>query len=117
MSKNSQGATLRSYVIGFVTSVYLTLTAYIVAAHHRFTRRNTIVTIIGLALLQFAVQLLFFLHIGQESKPRWRLVTFAFMVLVVAILVFGSLWIMTNLSYHNHSSSDINSYIHNQDAL
>jgi cytochrome o ubiquinol oxidase operon protein cyoD len=46
------------------------------------------------------VQLVFFLHLGGEGKPRWRLTAFLFMLLVLVILVFGSLWIMYNLDYH-----------------
>ena len=42
-----------------------------------------------------------FLHLGQEDKPRYQLTAFNFMVLVVLILVFGSIWIMQNLDYHH----------------
>lgn len=117
MSKNTQQASLWSYVTGFVLSLYLTTSAYLLVVHHTLARRNLLAAITGLALAQFAVQLLFFLHLGQESRPRWRLVVFSFMVLVVAILVFGSLWIMSNLNYHMTSPTAINKYIHNQDGL
>jgi cytochrome o ubiquinol oxidase subunit IV len=41
----------------------------------------------------------FFLHLGRETRPRWKLAVFLFMLGVILILVFGSLWIMTNLNY------------------
>ena len=37
---------------------------------------HLIYTIIGLALIQAIVQLIFFLHVGQEAKPRWELIIF-----------------------------------------
>jgi len=43
--------------------------------------------------------LIFFLHLGIESKPRWNLLVFYFMVVVLAILLYGSFWIMSNLDY------------------
>jgi heme/copper-type cytochrome/quinol oxidase subunit 4 len=42
-----------------------------------------------------------FLHLGQEAKPRYQLIAFNFMVLVVLVVVFGSIWIMQNLDYHH----------------
>jgi cytochrome o ubiquinol oxidase subunit IV len=62
--------------------------------------------IVALALVQLFIQLIFFLHLGRESKPRWNLSALAFAVIVVVILVFGSLWIMASLDYHggHHST-------------
>ena len=53
------------------------------------------------AVVQFFIQMRLFLHLGQEDKPRYQLTAFNFMVLVVLILVFGSIWIMQNLDYHH----------------
>ena len=49
--------------------------------------------------MQAIVQLIFFLHIGQEAKPHWETVVFCFTVLVLLIIVIGSLWIMYDLDY------------------
>lgn len=46
------------------------------------------------------IQLFFFLHLGQESKPYWNSQLFLFMLTILVILVIGSLWIMHNLSYN-----------------
>lgn len=53
-----------------------------------------------LAFGQFVVQLVYFLHLGTEQKPRWKLLVFWFMIVVVLIVVVGSLWIMYNLNYN-----------------
>jgi cytochrome o ubiquinol oxidase operon protein cyoD len=119
--KNTQdrtrsGATLRSYVTGFALSIYFTLTAYLLAVRHALFNRTLVLVLAGLALVQFVVQLLFFLHLGTETKPRWKLMVFLFMIMVVMVLVFGSLWIMSNLNYRM-TPDQINSYMNSQSAL
>jgi cytochrome o ubiquinol oxidase operon protein cyoD len=115
-------AKLTMYVIGFGLSLLLTLIAYNIAAlhlgtHHEFPPDAVLVPLfIGLALVQFVVQLIFFLHLGRESKPRWNLLIFSFMALVVFILIFGSLWIMSNLNYHQ-SATDENTYIIHDEGI
>ena len=104
-------ATYQAYVIGFILSLVFTLSAYgLVVVHvnsgHRWPGDQVLLPIIiVLALAQFIVQLMYFLHIGTEPRPRWKLLVFGFMTLVVAILVFGSLWIMNNLNYHSSARS------------
>jgi cytochrome o ubiquinol oxidase operon protein cyoD len=112
---NRENGTLKSYVTGFVLSILFTITAYLVVVHHNYySNHHAIVAIIiALALAQFMVQLLFFLHLGRETKPRWKLFVFFFMVTVVLILVFGSLWIMDNLNYRM-TPEQINTYMNNQ---
>ena len=92
--------TMRSYVVGFALSIALTLAAYFMVTHHALGRTALIVAIFALAMIQLYVQLVFFLHLGREGKPRLNLMTFLFMLLVLVIVVAGSLWIMNNLNYH-----------------
>ena len=108
--------TLRTYVTGFVASIVLTIGAYLLVTHHTLTRRTLIASVVGLALAQFLVQLLFFLHLGREAKPRWKLMVSLFMVMVVLILVFGSLWIMTSLNYRM-TPDQITKYMNSQAGL
>ncbi len=107
---------LRSYVSGFILSLYFTLTAYLLAVRHVFFTQTLVIMLAGLALAQFFVQLLFFLHLGTETKPRWKLMVFLFMIMVVLILVVGSLWIMSNLNYHQ-TPAQVNDYLRSQDSL
>lgn len=99
MNDPKQG-TLSSYLLGFVLSLLLTGTAYIVVTRHLFDGAGLVLVVIVLALVQALTQLLLFLHLGQETKPRWKLGVFLFMLLVLIILVGGSLWIMQNLNYN-----------------
>lgn len=95
---------VRSYVTGFVLSLILTLTAYLLVVHGVFSGWTLVYALAALAVSQLLVQLVCFLHLGRESRPRWNLTVMLFAVMVVAILVFGSLWIMKNLAYNHHHS-------------
>jgi cytochrome o ubiquinol oxidase subunit IV len=106
--------TLKTYVGGYVASIVLTVAAYLVVSRHLLSGNNRLIAAVAaLALVQFLVQLVFFLRLGRETKPRWKLLVFGFMVGVVGILVFGSLWIMSNLNYRM-TPSQMNQYMKDQ---
>lgn len=91
---------LVAYATGFGLSLLLTITAYVSVVNQSVSRNMLIAVVVGLAVAQLLVQLVFFLHLGREARPRLNLVVFLFMLLVISILVIGSLWIMQNLDYH-----------------
>lgn len=90
--------TLMSYVIGFIASILLTAASFFLVISRMLSGQALIYTIVGLALVQATFQLLFFLHLGKEAKPRWESVVFYFMLLVLLIIAIGSLWIMYDLN-------------------
>ncbi|MEO7904897.1 MAG: cytochrome o ubiquinol oxidase subunit IV [Candidatus Saccharimonadales bacterium] len=94
-------STQRSFVMysaGFIGSLVLTLTAYYLVTSSTFTGMTVATIIVGLALIQCAVQLVFFLHLGQESRPRWRLITMFAMLAIFIVIIFGSIWVMYDLN-------------------
>lgn len=91
---------MQSYTVGFVLSLILTLAAYFTVVNDILSGRTVVIVIAGLAVAQLLVQLVFFLHLHRESKPRLNLLVFSFMLMVVGIVVIGSLWIMENLNYN-----------------
>jgi cytochrome o ubiquinol oxidase operon protein cyoD len=91
--------TVFSYSIGFLLSLIMTMAAYLLVVNKLLEGRALIAALIALAIAQLFVQLIFFLHLGSESKPRMRLLIFLFMGIVLAIIVGGSIWIMDNLDY------------------
>ena len=115
MKQEQKDTRLKTYITGFILSVVLTLLAFSAVASHAYQTNFTIAVIVVLAVIQLFVQLIFFLHLAQESRPRWRLVALSFGVLVVAIVVFGSLWIMDHLNYNMmHSPQETKQYINKQ---
>lgn len=90
----------KSYLIGSALSVILTLGAYWIVADQWLSGWALYASVALLGLIQALVQLVLFLNVGREPKPRWNLVVFLFTVMVTLILVFGSIWIMNNLNYN-----------------
>jgi cytochrome o ubiquinol oxidase subunit IV len=107
---------LSRYIAGFVLSVMFTLAAYLLVTHHAADRNALVGLVIAFALAQFFTQLMLFLHLGEETNPRWKLVVFVFMTGVVAILIGGSLWIMTSLNNRETLPQELQ-YMNNQDEL
>ena len=87
-----------SYVVGFILSILTTLAAYIIVVKHVWPMETLVYIILGVAVVQLIVQLVFFLHIGRGS--HWKFITFIFAILVVLIIVVGTIWIMNNLNYN-----------------
>jgi cytochrome o ubiquinol oxidase subunit IV len=109
--------TFSSYLAGFLLSLLFTISAYLLVVVHFLTSLWLIAAIILLGVAQLLVQLIFFLHLGKESKPRWNLMVLSFAGVVLLILVFGSLWIMNNLNYHMATPHDIDKAIMNDEGI
>jgi len=92
--------TLKKYIIGFIASLFTTLVAYNMVTGHVMTGVGLVVVLGGLALIQMAIQLIFFLHLDEESGSRYKLAAFGFMAGILFIVVVGSLWIMHHLNYN-----------------
>lgn len=90
---------IKEYVFGFTASVVLTVEAFYLVDRSVLEGWRLIIVILALATLQLGVQLLFFLHIADEKKPRIKLLTLLYALGTVFIIVAGSLWIMSNLNY------------------
>ncbi|MBP9741991.1 MAG: cytochrome o ubiquinol oxidase subunit IV [Burkholderiales bacterium] len=92
--------TLKSYIIGFILSIALTIIPYALVVHHLLSGDALIIAVVLLGIVQLLVQLIFFLHLSANKAQRWNSMTFAFTVLIIFLLVVGSLWIMWNLNYN-----------------
>lgn len=107
---------LGTYITGYFLSIYLTMTAYLLVVNHAFDNAIMVSILATLAMLQFFVQLVYFLHLNAQRHARWRLFVFGLMVTVVVILVAGSIWIMNNLNYRM-TPRQVNQYMTSQDSL
>ncbi|MDM5101052.1 cytochrome o ubiquinol oxidase subunit IV [Aeromonas salmonicida] len=88
----------KSYLIGFVLSVILTAIPFWMVMDGGFTHQTMLITVVVMAVVQIFVHLVYFLHMNTSSEERWNLVALVFTVLIIAIVVVGSLWIMYNLN-------------------
>lgn len=109
---DKQGANrlLKQYVLGFVLSIFTTLGAYYVVVSEQ---PGAIWMIFTLALLQAVIQLYYFLHLGEELRPRLKLLSLLFMLVILLIIALGSLWIMHHLNYNmmDMSADEKDSYM------
>ena len=111
MSINKREGTMSSYITGFVLSIILTLSSYLVVTQNLIPKEMVIAVVIFLALLQFVVQAIFFLHLDKETGPRWNLIVFLSTLSIVILVVIGSIWIMTHLNYNVMPQEDVGNYI------
>lgn len=89
---------LKSYITGFILSVILTTLAFGAVMSEALSHGATVVTIFSAAILQILVHLYYFLHLNSSSEARWNILAMIFTVLIMALFVGGSIWIMHNLN-------------------
>lgn len=99
---DKEHGTTASYVVGFVLSLIFTIIPYFLVVEKVITGNALLVTILGIAVLQMAIQLLFFLHLGRGPKPLYNVVFFFATAGVIVLTIGASLFIMQNL-YRNMS--------------
>ncbi len=114
---NNSPISLRSYMIGGFLSLLLTLVPYYLVVNDVAKQGHLLVLLALFATLQIVVQLVFFLHITHESKPRWNLLAFLFMLLIVVIVVLGSIWIMSNLDYNMMNPGELNEQLLEREGI
>lgn len=91
--------TRRGYLIGFGLSAVLTaLPFWLVMSGAIANAQTTAGIVIALAFVQIVVHTIFFLHINTKSEGGWTLMALIFTVVIVAIVISGSLWIMFHLN-------------------
>ena len=88
---------LRSYLIGFVLALGLTLIPIALIFWGEFGYAMNIAILGICALAQFVVQLRFFLHIGLSRQKREDLQLILFSLLLLTIMAGGTIWIIGNL--------------------
>ncbi len=96
--KKEYHGTFSAYIVGFIASLVLTGISFTLVLTKVIDGENLIAALILGAIIQAFFQLLCFLHLGQEAKPRWESVIFWFMVLVLLIIALGTFWIMSDLN-------------------
>lgn len=86
---------LKSYVIGFLLSIVLTIIPLVLVMNQMLGKTALVITIMVMAILQFIVQLYFFMHIKEGEKPRYNLHALILGIVIIFTIVAGSIWIMT----------------------
>jgi len=88
---------LKQYVVGFILSILLTVVPFWMVMNGGFSTGLVLTVIAVTAIVQVAVQLVFFLHLDSSEAQQMNVGAFAYTIMSVAILVIGSIWIMHHL--------------------
>ncbi|MBY0211611.1 MULTISPECIES: cytochrome o ubiquinol oxidase subunit IV [Priestia] len=86
---------LKAYTTGFIFSIILTVIPLLLVLNHVLVKNILLASILGMAVLQFFVQLFFFMHIKDGEKPRYNVMALILGIVFVITIVAGSIWIMT----------------------
>lgn len=113
--KGEQGTT-QSYIIGFLSSLVFTAIPYYLVVNKSFSSTALLAIILGFAVLQMAIQIFFFLHLGRGPKPFYNIVFFVSTVSIILVVVGGSIFIMNNLHY-NMSPAQVTTKLAETEAI
>ena len=91
---------VKEYVIGLILSIVLTAIPFGIVMAGAFGETLSIILILLCAVGQVMVQLVFFLHMNGSAAQYWNTMSAAFTVILVAILIVGSVWIMNHLNHN-----------------
>jgi len=96
-----------SYTLGLAFALILTGASFVVAQTHLLWPPGLPVGLAVLAIAQMGVHLVFFFHLSSGPDNTNNVLALAFGVLIVALVVSGSLWIMSNLNANMMPASAI----------
>ncbi|QCI22300.1 cytochrome o ubiquinol oxidase subunit IV [Buchnera aphidicola (Lipaphis pseudobrassicae)] len=91
---------VKSYLLGFLFSIMLTVLSFLVVTEKIFSSEINYLIILLSAISQIIIHFLYFLDLNFSSEEKWNVVTLVFVMIIIFIIVFGSIWIMRNLNYH-----------------
>ena len=92
--------TLKAYLLGLASCIVLTLIAFGIVEKRLFSDTYLYISLATLAIVQLLVQSICFLRLNCSPEGRWNSLPFLFVMLIIAILVGGTLWIMYNLNFN-----------------
>lgn len=89
--------TYRSFLLGYVLALVLTSVSFFLVMTSAMPATLLAVAIVVSAGAQVGVHLVFFLHLNRSSAQRWNAVVLAYTIIILAILVGASVWILHHL--------------------
>jgi cytochrome o ubiquinol oxidase operon protein cyoD len=92
------GAGIQGYLIGLALAALLTVASFYVVRTPLIWGPGIPVALVVLAIAQIGVHLVFFLHLTTAPDNTNNILALAFGVLIVALVIGGSLWIMAYLN-------------------
>jgi cytochrome o ubiquinol oxidase subunit IV len=99
---DARGSTGRwpTYAVGFALAAGLTAASFAFASNNWLTPASLVAALVVLAIAQMIVHLIFFLHITTAPAQKTNILALLLTLLIIALVVIGSLWIMAELNTH-----------------
>jgi cytochrome o ubiquinol oxidase operon protein cyoD len=94
------GGGLTGYLVGLGLAALLSVASFAAARSGLIYAPAIPVALIALAVAQMGVHLVFFLHITTGPDNTNNTLALAFGILIVALVLVGSLWIMDHLDHN-----------------
>jgi cytochrome o ubiquinol oxidase operon protein cyoD len=88
----------KGYMVGFGLSVVLTAIPFWLVMSGVLPPQATGLIVMGFAVVQIVVHMIFFLHMNTKSEGGWTILALIFTLILVAIALSGSLWVMYHLN-------------------
>ena len=88
---------VQGYLIGLVLAALLTAASFYLVYTHLIWAPAIPIALVVLAVAQIGVHLVFFLHLTTAPDNTNNVLALAFGVLIVALVIGGSVWIMGHL--------------------
>ena len=89
---------MRDYVTGFVLSVIMTaIPFFLVMSGLVGSGRLTAFLVLGCAVIQIIVHMIYFLHMNLKNEAGWTMISLVFTIVVLVIAVIGTIWVMYHI--------------------
>lgn len=107
--------TFKGYVTGFVLSVILTaIPFWLVMGDVLANVVWTTILIMGFAVVQIVVHMVYFLHMNTKSEGGWSILALIFTMTLVLITLTGSIWVMHHLNTNMMPMGSAHDILHHQ---
>ena len=92
-------STFKGYMTGFVLAVVLTaIPFWLVMGKVLDNKSATALIILGFAVVQIVVHMVYFPHMDTKSEGGWNMLALIFTLVLVVITLAGSLWVMYHMN-------------------
>lgn len=97
--ENNTHGSMGQLMTGFVLAAILTIIPFaLVMSEVEMNRTLLIGIVMVLAAVQIVVHLVYFLHVNRHAEQGWTVAGTLLSVIILAIIIVGSLWVMHNMN-------------------
>ncbi|WP_330168508.1 cytochrome o ubiquinol oxidase subunit IV [Bartonella grahamii] len=103
VQNETHGPSTGSYLVGFILAVFFTLGSFIPVMYgmmESWAVSTKVAYLIGMAIIQIIVQIVFFLHLNSGPDAKWNLSALWFAAICVFVIIGGTWWAISHLNYN-----------------